>query len=232
MESQDNVVRTQETTQVDTVQATEEGTVKTEKSYTQEEFAKMQSTFEKKARQYEREAKTAKSELDTTRGELSTLSEQVSKLTTEIERRELAGLEDLPQAQKLLALNKEVRDKESLLLRQQREFQKTQQTAMEGLKFKDALTLSKDTGIDVEELLECETYEAMLKTALQKVKEQAKTPQKLKVPEHIDSAISTASGKGRIWKASEISSMSADERFANRTEITKALTEGRIDNTR
>ncbi len=231
MEGQDTKVATQETPQVNTVQDTEVDAGKTEIKYTQEQFSKMQSTFEKKAREAEREAKSAKQQLEQTTVSVSAMQEQMSKLTAEIERRELEGLEDVPQAQKLIRLNQELRQRELQLTKQQTEFSKTQREALEGLKFKDALALSKDYDIEVDTLMECDTYSDMLKKVLtiQKEKSIPDKP-KPKIPEHIDSGVSTGGGKGRVWKASEITSMSSDERFANRSEISKAMNEGRIDN--
>jgi hypothetical protein len=228
MEGQDSV---QEKEQVNTVPETE---VKTEKTYTQDEFAKMQSTFEKKAKQAEREAQEFKKQVEATSGNVTSMQEQISKLTSEIERRELEGLEDLPQAQKLLRLQHDLRSKEADLLRQRSEFSKVQETAKEGLKFKDALALSKEYDIEVDELMECNTMADMYKKTLQLTKEKVKTPEKkeLKTPSHIDSAVTSAAGKGRIWKASEITSMNSDDRFAQRSEISKAMREGRIDNTK
>lgn len=239
MEGQDTAGRTQEIVQAETEQTTETDAGKTAKTLTQEEhdaqMSKMQSTFEKKAREAEREAKQAKQQFEQTSVEVSTMREQVSKLTAEIERRELEGLEDVPQAQKLIRLNQELRQRELNLGKQQTEFAKTQQAALEGLKFKDALALSKDYGIDADELMECNTYSDMLKKVLEIQKTKSIPPvekPKPKVPEHIDSGVSSGSGKGRIWKASEIDSMSSDERFAKRSEIHKAHDEGRIDNTK
>jgi len=48
------------------------------------------------------------------------------------------------------------------------------------------------------------------------------------LPKHVDSGLQTTSGTGRIWRASEIDSMTSDERFAIRSEIAKAHREGRI----
>ncbi len=234
MEGQDTEGRTQESVQVDTVQTTETDAGKTAIVYTQEQVSKIQSTFEKKAREAEREAKQAKQQLEQTTADVSAMREQVNKLTVEIERRELEGLEDVPQAQKLIRLNQELRQRELHLSNQKAELAKTQREALEGLKFRDAMALSKDYDIDVDILMECDTYSDMLKKVLNVQKEKV-TPTKVeakkevKVPEHIDSGVSSGSGKGRIWKASEIESMSPDERFAAHSEIAKAQKEGRID---
>ena len=230
MEDQDTTI--QETPQVETEGTTEQG--KTAKMYTQEEFAKMQSTFEKKARQAERESKEAKGERDSIRSEVTSLQGQLSSISAEIQRRELEGLDDLPQGRKIASLLETARKKEADLLRKEQDLRQMESTALEGLKFKDALAISKEYGIDVDDLMECTSMTEMYKKTLQLTREKT-TPIKkaeVKVPGHIDSGISTSTGKGRIWKASEIINMSSDERFENRSEIARANKEGRIDNTK
>ncbi len=228
MENQDTAI--QETPQVETAETTEQG--KTAKTYTQDEVAKMQSTFEKKTKQAEREAKEAKGERDSVRSEISTLTEQLNSLTAETQRRELEGLADLPEGQKVARLLETARRKEAELIRKEQGLKKMESTALEGLKFRDALSLSKEYDIDVDDLMECDTMADMYKKALTltrgKIVNQESKPAP-KMPSHIDSGISSSSGKGRVWKASEITSMSSDERFDNRSEITKAMKEGRID---
>ena len=236
MEGQDNPARTQEDT-VKTVPPTEAETVKTEKTYSQEEFSKMQSTFEKKEKQAKREAQEAQHQLESTTASITAMQEQISKLTEEIERRELEGLEDVPQGQKLIRLNTQLRQREAQLLKQQADFSTKQKEALEGLKFKDALNLSKEYGIDVDELMDCNSMKDMYEKVAKSLKEKTVTPKteekpKPKVPEHIDSGLSTSAGKGKNWKGSEINNMSSDERFANRKEIAAAMREGRIDQTK
>uniref|UniRef100_A0A6M3KFJ1 Scaffolding protein n=1 Tax=viral metagenome TaxID=1070528 RepID=A0A6M3KFJ1_9ZZZZ len=236
MKGQENQVTLQENT-AESVETTVTDEAKTEKSYTQEEVAKMQSTFEKKARQSEREAKQYKGEVDTVRSEISTLTEQLATLSSEIQRREMEGLADLPQGQQVARLLESARRKEADLIKKEQDLKKMQNTALEGLKFKDALALSKEYDIDVDDLMECDTMAEMYKTALKLTKEKVTTPKTevkpaAKIPDRIDSAISNAAGKGRMWKASEITSMSSDERFDKRSEIATAQREGRIDHTK
>lgn len=105
-------------------------------------------------------------------------------------------------------------------------------------KLYDATELGKQYDCPPELLLEAENYAEMVGIAKGYAKSQTATPKaevkktEPKIPEHIDSGHSTGSGEGRVWKASEIANMSAEERFANRAEIVKAGKENRIDNTK
>ncbi len=222
----------QDKPQAETEAKTDDGTDKTVKTYTQEEVSKIQSTFEKKAREAERQATQYKQQLDQTNQSISTMQEQLNRLTTDLEAKELAGIEDIPQGQKIIQLTRQLRQKESDLIKQQTEFSKTQAAALEGLKFKDALALAKEYDIDADELMECNTYQDMLSKTLKIIKEKPKAAPKPKeslVPSKVDSGQNTATGKGRVWKQSEIRNMSPMERLSAASEIGAAMKEGRIN---
>lgn len=221
-----------------TVQATEKETVKTEKTYTQEEFAKMQSTFERKARDWERKAKEYESLAQEQASQLDSLQSQIIKLTEEIDKKELEGLESQPEAQRLIRLRSQLRQKEAELTKKERTMSRLQK---EYDAKEVARIISERFGveIDYQDLMESRTYLEMRDKAEDIASSKLKAAPKPEVEKpkpavpHIDSGLSTiGGGKGRIWKISEINNMSSDERFRNATEINKARKEGRIDYTR
>jgi hypothetical protein len=246
MESQDNAEKTQEAPQVNTEAPTDNQEQKTE-TYTREdvdkEISKVQSTFEKKWRDADSKAQKAQAALDEANNKYTALEDKITALERERERAMFNGIEDLPQAEKLKSLYAQVDKERDDIRDRQRELQKVQGEAAEGLKFRDATKLTKEIKeqypnvlIDPEDLMDCKTYAEMQVKAKDLVLESYKTPKasgKEKIiPDKVDSGNQTPSSVGRIWKASEIENMSPEERFKMRGEIRKAGEEGRIDATR
>lgn len=220
--------------QATTEQTTGEATQETVMTYTQEQVAKMQSTFEKKTAKAEQRALVAETKLNETSTALVDVADRLRRIEAENQERQFSGLEDLPGTEKLKHLYRTLSDKEEALTKQQREFDKVRLDAAQGLKFRDATTLAKKYGIDADELMECETYQGMVERVAdlvaEKVNTKTVTPQAKAspLPKHIDSATSTGSGTGRVFKASEIDNMTSQEIFDNSSEIAKAQREGRI----
>jgi len=162
----------------------------------------------------------------------------------QIEEREFSGLEDTDEGQRLKSLYRKISADKSNFEKQQREFRKTQADAMQGLKTMDAIRIGKELGFDelglgFDTLLDCSTRHEMAIKAAKMVAEKLKTPssqppkqeppKESALPEHIDSAVQNAGGPSMMFKASDIEKMTPDERARNRSEIAKAVKEGRID---
>ncbi len=247
MDTQDNAEKTQEQKQVNTEKVTDNQEQKTE-TYTRAELdtqiGKVQSTFEKKWRDADGKAQKAQEALTEATQKYTDLEDKVTSLEREREKQMFSGLEDLPQTEKLKSLYDKISTERDNILKRQRELDKVQGEAAEGLKFRDATKLSKevreqypDVLIDPEDLMDCKTYaEMQVKVkdiVLESYKIQAKPKEKEKIlPDKVDSGTTTPSSLGRIWTASEIENMSPDERFKLRGEIRKAGVEGRIDTNR
>jgi len=225
----------QETEQVKTEQETVKGKPETV-TYTQEQFSKMQGSFEKKARESERRSKEAEARLNQTLQHLEELEDRLTQAESDRDSHLFAGLDDEPAGQRVKVLYEQVKNEELNLKRRQREFSKVQDEGLQGLKFRAAFKLAKEHEVDVDELMECETYADMVSKAKDLVIERLRAPKaevEVKtaepvLPKHIDSGLSTSSGGGRIWKASEIQALSGDDRLKIASEINKATKEGRI----
>ena len=208
--------------------------------YTQEQFSKMQSTFEKKAQESERKAKESEARLNQTSQHLQALEDRLAQAESDRDSHLFVGLEDEPASQRVKVLYEQIKKEQLALKNQKREFSMIQGEAMEGLKFRDASKLAKELEVDVEELMGCETHADMVSKAKDLVIERLKAGQtepkaevetkkaETYLPKHIDSGISTSSGGGRVWKASEIQALSGEERLKLASEINKATKEGRI----
>lgn len=204
---------------------------------TTEEFRKMQKSLEARRVEAERKAERASKEAESANSAMATLQRQIATLQSQVDEAEFSQLRELPNGEKIIAVRQQIRQKELELAKRETDIAKVQRDAYEGLKFRDALSMSKEYGIEVEDLMSCESYDQMKDKVIAYLKEN-KTKDVPKVekvekkeailPTHVDSGIQTTSGKGRIWKASEISNMSKDKRFELRSEIAKATQEGRI----
>jgi uncharacterized phage infection (PIP) family protein YhgE len=230
--------------QVETQVNTEQPTVNQPKeavTYTQDQVSKMQSTFETKANVAEQRAAQAESRLEEYEAQLEQYQDQLGELKTTLEEREFAGIEDIEGAEKIKSLYRKVSERNQLLDKKEREIKKKESIAMQGLKFQDAMKLSTDMGfgelgLDFQPLMECRTLTDMTIKAAKMVAEKVKTPAVPTEPKpepaiepHVDSGVQNAGGPSRVFKASEIEKMSFDERFALKSEISKAMAEGRID---
>ncbi len=229
---------TQETAKAGTPQETVAEEPKTV-TYTQEQFSKMQSSFEKKAREAERRSKESETKLNQTLQRFNELEDRLVSAEADRDAKLFAGLDDEPAGQRVKTLYEQIKKAELELKKQQRDFSGVQAEAVQGLKFRDAFKLAKEHEIDVEELMECETYADMVSKAKDVVIERLKSliPPTAMVetkraepvlPKHIDSGVSTSSGGGRVWKASEIQAMSGEDRIKMASEINKATKEGRM----
>jgi len=230
----------QEAKQAETAPPTEEQPPKTV-VYTQEQFSKMQSTFERKQREAERRAAEAERRLQEYADRMEALQQQIELAEEERTAKILAGLDSVPEGERIKQLYVELKNDRARYQEQMRKLQEYEEQAMQGLKFYDAWQLAKDAEglVTVDELLECDSYEDMLlkvkQAAIEKIKAaqgkpeskpQPKAEAKPRVPGHVDSGVQTAVGTGRFFKASDIQKMSPEERV--KLGISKAIKEGRI----
>lgn len=229
---------TQETAQVETEQETVKEEPKTV-IYTQEQVSKIQSSFEKKAKESEHRAKEYESKLGQTLERLTDLEDKLTQAEADRDMKLFAGLDDEPGGPRIKTLYEQIQRQKLDITKQQREFTKVQGEALQGLKFRDAFKLAKEHEVEVDELMECETYADMvskakdlvierLKTQYQPAAQVEKKEAEPVLPKHIDSGISTSSGGGKVWKASDIQKLSSDDRLNLAKEINKATKEGRI----
>ncbi len=230
---QGKVNPTQEESQVKTEAKTETEAPKTV-TYTQEDVSKMQSSFEKKWRDAEKKAEVADSGYTEASQHIEQLTGRINQLQDGIDSRDLAAIGDDAEGRRAFDIRKQARLEMQDLDKQRQQFKKDKAEAIEGLKFRDAYELSKQFGIDVDELMACKSYDEMKDKIIESLKEAKEAPKKeaeseAVLPEHIDSgAQSGTGGAGRTWKASEIQNMDSSERVKNAHEINKATTEGRI----
>lgn len=228
---QGKVNPTQEESQVETGAKTETEAPKTV-TYTQEDVSKMQSSFEKKWRDAERKAEVADSGYTEASQHIEQLTGQINQLQDAIDSRDLATIGDDAEGRRAFDIRKQARLEMQDLEKQRQQFKKDKAEAIEGLKFRDAYGLSKQFGIDVDELMTCKSYDEMKDKIIGSLKEAKEAPKEETepvLPKHIDSgAQSGTGGAGRTWKASEIQKMDLSERVKFAHEINKATTEGRI----
>ena len=234
----------QEPNEVNTQEGTDEEKSKTV-VYTQQQLdsavGKAKATIEGKWRESDRKAQAAESRLTETADRLSDLEDKLARAERDRDERLFAGMEDEPSTQRLKVLYGQVAKTQDDLRKRERELNKVQAEAFDGLKFRDATNTSKEIkknyGIEVdpEELMTCKSWEDMQIMAKDLVIKglSTKEPEKTKetesrLPKHIDSGTQVASGTGRVFKGSEIQNMTPKERFDLHSEISKATQEGRV----
>jgi len=212
--------------------------------YTQQQLdsavGKSKETIERKWKDSERRAQVAEGGLQETTQRIQELEDSLHQIKLERDRQMFSGLEDLPESKRLQALYAQYEAEATRLKDEKRKWKEYESEARSGLQFRDATKTVKEIKanygleIDPEELLGCHTFEEMQIKAkdlviqgLSKKEPEAKEPES-RLPKHIDSGTQVASGTGRVFKGSEIKNMSPQERFDQKSEISKATQEGRI----
>src|SRR4030042_685747 len=146
----DDLLEKTETSQEPSEAKTQEGT-EGEKSktvvYTQQQLdsavGKAKATLEAKWRESDRKAQAAESRLTETAVSLAELEDRLAKAERDRDERLFAGMEDEPAAQRIKALYAQITKTQDDLRKRERELNKVQAEAFDGLKFRDATNTAK-----------------------------------------------------------------------------------------